>query len=95
MGTIKMIWRLYQLGDRSSHLVAGQFQSGEEVSVGVGPGGGPGLFLMQLRQKAERERLRQDELRGSLWLLLENLANFCRRVLNVYVSYITSCLLII
>lgn len=54
MGTIKMIGRLYQLGDRSSHLGAGRPQSREGVSVGVDLVGGPNPCLMFLRQKTER-----------------------------------------
>lgn len=55
MGTIKMIRRLYQLEDRSSHLRVGRSQSKEwrgveggcgGVSVGVGSVGGPRLCLM-------------------------------------------------
>lgn len=53
-GTIKMIGRLYQLGDRSSHLGAGRCQSTEGVGVGVGSVGGPNPCLMFLRQKAGR-----------------------------------------
>lgn len=66
MGTIKMIGRLYQLEDRSSHLGTGQSQSMEGVSMGVGLVGGPKCRLMSLRQKAERERWCQDELRSGV-----------------------------
>lgn len=54
MGTIKMIRKLYQLEDSSSHLGAGRPQSTEGVSVGVGLVGGPSPCLMFLREKTER-----------------------------------------
>lgn len=52
MGTIKMIGRLYQLGDKSSHLGAGQPQS----VVGVSLVGGPQSLFDVPETESRRER---------------------------------------
>lgn len=77
MGTIKMIGRLYQLGDRRSHLRAGQPQSIEGVSVGVGLVGGPNPCLMFPETESREEGEVRPVLCGDTGgMLPENLMRF-------------------
>lgn len=74
MRSIKIV-SLYQPGGQKFTPQSGSVSKlGRGVSSGVSLGGGPGLCLMHLRQKAERERLCQDELRSCVviqWVLSE------------------------